>query len=298
MTVLTTRRDFIKQSIAGAGAMAAVPAWAESAPSAIDRVELGKTGIKVSRIAMGTGMHGYKRSSAQTRQGLENFKKLVRHGYESGLNFFDMADLYGSHTFVRHSMAGVPRENLVYMSKIWFRGGEGFEATLAAKPKVERFLQELNTDYLDICLIHCLGSANWPDELKELRDGMSELKEKGKVRAGGCSCHDFGALKVAADDPWVDVLLARINPKAFSMDVDKPEKVKDVADVLKKARANGKVVLGMKIFGEGRMTELADRVESMKFSWGNQLIDAMTIGFEKPEQITETIEQLTKVLRA
>lgn len=296
----TTRRDFMKHSILSASALATSSAWAGDAKgeSAVDRIELGQTGIKVPHVAMGTGFNGYRRSSAQTRAGFKSFQKLVRHGFEQGLNFFDMADLYGSHPYMKIAMEGVPRDQLVYLSKIWYRGGEGFESTETAKPKVHRFLQELGTDYLDVCLIHCLGNANWTSELDLMREEMAELKEKGVVRAVGCSCHDFGALKVAAEDPWVDVIFARINPHAKSMDVREPERVKEVAATLKKARANGKAVVGMKIYGAGKLVEKEQRDESLRFVWGNGLVDAMTIGFEKPEQVNDTIDHLTQVLKA
>ncbi len=296
----TTRRDFMKHSILSASALATSSVWAGDAKggSAVERVELGQTGIKVPRVAMGTGLNGYRRSSAQTRAGFKSFQKLIRHGFEQGLNFFDMADLYGSHPYMKMTMEGVPRDQLVYLTKIWYRGGEGFESTETAKPKVYRFLQELGTDYLDVCLIHCLGNANWTSELDLMREEMSELKEKGVVRSVGCSCHDFGALKVAAEDPWVDVIFARINPHAKSMDVREPERVKEVAATLKKARANGKAVVGMKIYGAGKLVEKEQRDESLRFVWGNGLVDAMTIGFEKIEQVNDTIDHLTQVLKA
>jgi predicted aldo/keto reductase-like oxidoreductase len=127
-----------------------------------------------------------------------------------------------------------------------------------------------------------------------MRDELSWLKMKGEIRAAGCSCHDFGALQVAAKDPWVDVIFARINNTGVRMDREDPDAV---ASVLKEARANGKAVVGMKIYGAGTLTEESQRIESLRYVWGNELVDAMTIGFEKESQVEDSLEHLDKVLK-
>ena len=120
------------------------------------------------------------------------------------------------------------------------------------------------------------------------------MKAKGAVKAVGVSCHDFGALKVAAAHPWVDVILARINNKGKEAAMD--ASVEDVAPVLKQARANGKVVLGMKIFGAGKLTTPEAKDASLKYVFGNNLVDAITVGMLSPEQVDDTIERMNKVL--
>jgi len=221
--------------------------------------------------------------------------KLMRHGYDSGLNFFDMADLYGSHGFVKDVLKEIPRDDVVLLSKIWFADGAGMEPTDRAIPSVERFRKELGADMIDVCLIHCVTNENWPAELERMRDELSELKEKKVIRATGCSCHDFGALQVAARDPWVDVIFARINNRAKVMDHTDPDAV---AAVLREARGNGKAVVGMKIYGAGQLVEPEQRKESLRYVWGNDLVDAMTIGFEKDRQIDDSIQGLDQVLKA
>jgi predicted aldo/keto reductase-like oxidoreductase len=301
-----TRRELIKRSILGTGIVAAAPAWAATAenlfapalPDATDRVEIGKSGVKVTRIAMGTGFNGFNRSSNQTKLGQAGFTSLVRHGFDSGLNFFDMADSYGSMPFVKNALKGIPRDKVVLLSKIWFAGGGIFTPTDRAKPDVERFLGELGVDYLDICLMHCLTDGNWQTHRRRMMDEMAELKEKRIIRNVGVSCHNLEALKLAANDPWVDVILSRINPMAKVMDVRSPDQVNEVADTLKTARRNGKFVVGMKIYGAGQLTAQEQRDESIRFVWGNKLVDAMTIGFERTEQIDDTVSHLTRVLRA
>ncbi|MBN2328438.1 MAG: aldo/keto reductase [Candidatus Omnitrophica bacterium] len=294
-----TRRSFLQTSALSAGLAASAPLWASetkkaSLPSSTDILTVGKTGVKVSRIAQGTGANGYNRQSDQTRLGMERFIKQMRHAYDSGIRFFDLADLYGSHPYFKNALQEIPRDELTILTKVWFAGGGGMPKTDTALPAVERFKQEIGTDVLDIVLIHCVTNSRWPEQQKRMREELSELKEKGTVRAVGCSCHSLDALKTAAEDPWVDVIFSRINDKQKKMDGAPGE----VAPVLKKARANGKFVVGMKIYGCGDLTSAEYRDQSLRYVIGSDLVDAMTIGFDKTEQVDDTMEHVTRVLRA
>ncbi|MCP5517875.1 MAG: aldo/keto reductase [Verrucomicrobiales bacterium] len=297
------RRSFIKTTLAGAGALVAGPALlraqapATSATRAGDLVTLGKTGIKASFLAQGTGYNGYNRSSAQTRAGKDSFDRLVRHSLDQGVNFMDMADLYGSHPFVREVLKGINRDRYVLLSKIWPRKADWVSPSGGAKSEVDRFRQELNTDMLDVCLIHCMMNDQWVGEYERIRDELSELKQKKIIRAVGVSCHDFGALKVAAEHEWVDLIFARINNKGggeYSMDGT----VEEVSAVLKKARANGKAVVGMKLFGAGKLVKPEEKDASLKYVIGERLVDAMTIGMCKPEEVDDSVARIAKALAA
>jgi aryl-alcohol dehydrogenase-like predicted oxidoreductase len=272
----------------GAGADEAAP------PSPPPRVPLGKTGITTTRLAMGTGVHGGNRQSDQTRMGFDKLVPLFRHAYDRGLRFFDLADLYGTHVYFREALRKIPREEVVILTKLWWRYdgpsepvAEPYRKKVAAAT-LERFRHELNTDYLDIVLLHCMTTAKWDRELAPYMEALTQAKEHKKVRAVGVSCHDLGALEEAARCPWVDVVLARINPKGVMCD-GKPEEVITALGHIKQA---GKTVVGMKIFGEGK---LADRKEEcIRFAQGLGLLDAMTIGFHTPEQIDQVLALLAK----
>ena len=260
-------------------------------------VPLGRTGIKASFLAQGTGYNGYNQSSEQTRAGKEAFDRLVRRSLNHGINFLDMADLYGSHPFVKDVIRGLPRQRLVLLSKIWPRKAKWCNFSGGAKAEVERFCRELNTDYLDICLIHCMLNDQWPTEFARVREELSALKKKGQVRAVGVSCHDFGALKVAAAHPWVDVIFARINNKGGKQySCDAP--VEELAAVLKRARENGKAVVGMKIFGAGKLTTPEAKDASLKYVIQHRLVDAMTIGTTSPDQVDDTVARVDRALAA
>jgi len=298
------RRQLIAGALAGVGAVVAGPEWltvtAKSQPArrggATEMVTLGRTGIKTSRLAQGTGFNGGARTSEHARLGTKAFTKLVRHSLDQGITFMDSADLYGVHPYVRRALDGVSRDKYTLLTKIWPREEFWNMPSGGATQEVNRFRKELNAEVLDICLIHCMTDTEWPQTYERIRDELDEMKQKGAVRAVGVSCHDLGALKVAATHPWTDVVLARINNagKRASMD-GSPE---EVASVLKQARANGKVVLGMKIFGAGELVSPAEKDASLKFVLENNLVDAMTIGMLSPEQVDDTIKRINKVVRS
>jgi 1-deoxyxylulose-5-phosphate synthase len=276
-------------------ASAIAPAVGSNPRAATGLVTLGKSGIQVPRLAMGTGSGGWARVSEQTRLGRDGFVRLMRHGAEQGARFLDVADLYGSHEYAKATLAEVPRDSMIVLSKVWFAAGAPkMEPTQTALPEVERFLRELGTDYLDIALVHCVEDPAWPRQQARMRDELSALKERGIVRAIGCSCHTHAALEVAANDPWVDVILARINPGRQRMDED--ASVEQVMATLRRARANGKGVVGMKIYGAGRFNGPEQRLSSLRMALTQGLTDAITIGHASPEQFDDTVKNMERVL--
>lgn len=297
------RRQFLKTSIAGAGLMAmpgllhAAPATAVEGFLGNDIVPLGKTGIKVSRLAQGTGFNGYNHSSAHTRQGKAAFDRLLHHSLDQGVTFIDMADLYGSHPFVKDVVKGLPRDKYVLLSKIWPRKEKWVTPSGGAKQEIDRFRQELAVERIDVCLIHCMLNDQWPSEYERIRDELSEMKDKGAVRAVGVSCHDFGALKVAAEHPWVDVIFARINHKGgkeYSCDAS----VEEVSAVLKQARHNGKAIVGMKIFGAGKLIKPEEKAASLEYVFRNDLVDAITVGMLNTDEVDDTLKHMSEVTAA
>jgi aryl-alcohol dehydrogenase-like predicted oxidoreductase len=274
------RREFITRTACGLGAAwLGSKSWAgpvslSGTYSATDIVVLGQTGIRTSRLAMGTGTVGTGHHSHQTALGIPGLADLLLQGYDHGLRFFDSADSYGSHPHVAQALKSVPRDKITLLTKSWARDADAMRADL------ERFRKELNTDYLDIVLMHCLEEADWTTKYRGVMDVLSEAREKGIIRAHGCSCHTLEALRTAAKSPWVQVDFARINPIGSHMDGD-PE---TVVSVLREMKAAGKAVVGMKILGQGDMRDRVD--EALKYALGLGILDAFTIGAEsRPEQL-------------
>jgi 1-deoxyxylulose-5-phosphate synthase len=251
--------------------------------SAADTITLGRTGIRTSRLAMGTGTVGYDHHSHQTALGIKGLSDLLLNGYDHGLRFFDAADSYGSHPHVAEALKHVDRSKVAVLTKSWSRDANGMRADL------DRFRRELGTDYIDILLMHCLTDSDWTTRYRPVMDVLSEAKQKGIIHAHGCSCHSIGALRAAAQSPWVDVDLVRVNPVGAYMDSD-PD---TVVSIIREMRAAGKGVVGMKILGQGDLRHRQD--EALRYALGLGAVDAFTIG---AESIAEQNDLLRRIASA
>jgi aryl-alcohol dehydrogenase-like predicted oxidoreductase len=293
------RREFLARSIAGMGGLLLAPEYVSTAAQKpvmsdpYERVPLGKTKIMASRVGLGTGMRGGKRQSNHSRMGTEKFNSLVHGCYERGLRLFDVADLYGTHPFLAGALKETRREDYTIFSKIWWRkGGIPEPERPDADVVVERFLKELKTDYIDLVLLHCVVSQNWPDALGKQMNIMAKLKKRGLIRAHGVSCHSLAALEACAKEPWVDSVHARINAFGVKMD-GKPQQV---APILKRIHDAGKGVVGMKLIGEGTFRNSDEkRDESVRYVLGLGSVDAMVVGFEKIEEVDDFAARVRKV---
>jgi 1-deoxyxylulose-5-phosphate synthase len=283
------RREFLIRSVSAAGAAWLFPKSiltaiaGQTLPqkfSATDTVTLGSTGIKTSRLAMGTGTVGSGHHSHQTALGVQGLSAVLLNGYDHGLRFFDAADSYGSHPHVAEALKHVPRDKVTVLSKSFARDPNAMRADL------DRFRRELGTDYLDICLMHCVTEADWTERYRGAMDVLSEAKEKGIIRAHGCSCHSIEALRAAAKSPWVEVDFARMNPVGAYMDSDPAT----VLSVLKEMKAAGKAVVGMKILGQGTLRTRQD--EALKYALSLEVLDAFTIGAESKQEQEDLIRRI------
>jgi aryl-alcohol dehydrogenase-like predicted oxidoreductase len=290
------RRNFLTSMAGGSVGLFGIlqTRAAGASPDAAPQVTLGKTGVALSRIGQGTGMTGGNRQSNHTRMGFAKLVELFQHDFDHGITFFDLADLYGSHIYFREALRSIPRDKVAILSKLWFRY-DGNPAELpadfkrrAGRSAIERFRHELNTDYIDVVLLHCLMTPSWEEEMKPYMEVLSEAKEKKQIRTVGCSCHNLEALKTAAQTPWIEVILARINPKGAKMDGS----VDEVVAALKLAKTNGKAIIGMKIYGEGTLSNMKE--ECIQFAQGLGLLDTMTLGAESREQMNESLRLIAK----
>jgi len=294
-----TRRQFFKDTAALAAAAALAPRLSGSsmttAPAtATDSVVLGKTGLRLSRLGFGAGS-----SSGQVQRNLghEAFNRLIRYAYDRGITYFDTADGYQTHTWIREAIKGLPREKLFILTKM---GG------IPENPlkEIDRYRQELDVDVIDCLLAHCKIKANWDESHKPLLEAFEKAKAKGIIRSHGVSCHSLPALAKAAQLDWVDVNLVRINPQG--VDVDAPGEewnadsdashVPAVLEQLAVMRARGHGIIGMKLIGDGDFTRIEDREKSIRFAMQPGRVDAAVIGFKSTQEIDEAIMLINRAL--
>ena len=299
------RREFLHASVALAGAamlsrFAPFNARAAAAPvakrTAVDQVTLGQTGIRLSRLGMGTGVDNGR---VQAALGKENFVRVIRYAYDQGITYFDTCDRYLTVDWIGDAIKGLPREKLFIQSKI---SGQPSD-TLAA---IDAERKKLNTDYIDSMLIHSQTVAGWSslDEWKRIMDGFEEAKSRKWIRSKGVSCHNLPALRDATASSFNEVHLVRVNPQGKYVDgpggrgytAQETNPVDPVLAEMKTMRAKGRGVIGMKLIGNGLFTDPAERDKSIRFAMACLEIDAVVIGFKSTSEINEAIQRINGAL--
>jgi aryl-alcohol dehydrogenase-like predicted oxidoreductase len=288
-----TRRDFLKTGLA-AGTVAVsggLPLVAARA-SATDVVTLGRSGVKVTRLAFGTGTVS---GQVQRSLGQDGFTRLVRHAYDRGIRFFETAESYGDmHRMLGVALKGLPRDSYQLMSKVTTRDG------VEPQQKLDELRRLANTEYFDIMLLHWQHTATWPADTARWQDGILEAQSRKVVLSHGASVHGLPALRRVPGHQWLDVAMIRMNHTGKAMDAEDyntqgpgnvPEVVRHVEDV----RKRGMGVISMKLAGEGTF-DREDRRKAMRFAFRNAGVDCVTVGYKSPAEVDEAIDNLNQAL--
>jgi aryl-alcohol dehydrogenase-like predicted oxidoreductase len=289
-----SRREFLKTGLA-AGALASAGGLSLKAEpqTATDWITLGKTNVKVTRLAFGTGSFS---GEVQRDLGQEQFNRLVRHAYDRGIRFFETAESYsGMHEMLGIALQGIPRDSYRLMTKVTTHDG------VNPQDKIDQLRRMAKTEYFDIVLLHWQHTPTWPTDSRRWQDGISEAQVKQAVLSHGASVHGLPALRQVPDMKWLQVAMIRMNHKGVRMDAEDYNtsglgNVNEVVTHVKQARNDGMGVISMKLVGEGSFTNREDRKAAMKFAFKNAGVNAVTVGYKNTAEIDEAIENLNLAL--
>jgi aryl-alcohol dehydrogenase-like predicted oxidoreductase len=288
-----TRRELLKTGLA-AGTLAlsgAFPLGAQRG-SATDLVTLGRSGVKVTRLAFGTGSLS---GEVQRALGQDGFTRLVRHAYDRGIRFFETAESYGEmHRMLGIALKGIPRESYQLMSKVTTRDG------VDPQQKFDELRRLANTEYFDIMLLHWQHTATWPADTARWQDAILAVESRKVVLSHGASVHGLPALRRVPGNKWLDVAMIRVNHTGKSMDAEDyatqgPGNVPEVVTRVKEVRRDGTGIIAMKLAGEGTFGR-EDRRKAMRFAFRNAGVDCVTVGYKSPGEVDEAIENLDLAL--
>ena len=287
----SSRRHFLKTALA----FPVLAAAQTGKRSATDRVTLGKSGVKVTRLAFGTGTFGGR---VQRELGQEEFTRVVRYAYDRGIRFFETAESYrGMPEMLGIALKGLPRDSYQLMSKL-SASRPGYDA----KTAIDGFRKQMNSDYFDILLLHCMREPTWVKDLAKPADDLSEAKDKKVILAQGASVHGLPALRQFPGNQWLDIAMIRMNHNGARMDTEstrdeaKPGVMDEVVATMKKVHSQGMGTISMKLVGEGGFTERQDRRAALKHAMSLGCVDCVTIGFKSTAEIDEAIENLNLAL--
>ncbi len=294
-----TRRHFLKSSAAGAVLLgsggAALKAFTPQR-TATDWVTLGRSGVQVTRLAFGTGTFSGR---VQRDLGQKEFTRLVRYAHDRGIRFFETAESYhGMPQMLATALDGVPRDSYRLMTKYNTGHVDNPQAI------IDGYRKDLDSEYFDVLLLHCVRTPTWPEDLKRLEDAFSEAKAKKVILSHGASVHGLPALGAFPGTNWLDVAMIRMNHNGTRMDTpethdtDARGNVSEVVAQMRKVHAQGAGVISMKLVGEGQFTRREDREASLRFAMGLGVVDAVTIGFKNTAEIDEAIENMNMALSA
>ncbi|MBV9082464.1 MAG: aldo/keto reductase [Acidobacteriaceae bacterium] len=290
----TSRRDFLKAGFAAAALAGAGAAPIKAArETATEWVTLGKSEVKVTRLALGTGSIS---GEVQRDLGQDGFTRLVRYAYDRGIRFFETAESYGEmHKMLGIALKGIPRDSYRLMSKVTTREGGN------PQEKIDQLRKLANTDYFDIMLLHWQHVASWPTDTVRWQEGILEAESRKAVVAHGASVHGLPALRRFPGNKWLEVAMIRINHNGTRMDAEDyatggPGNVAEVVQHVKQVRSEGMGVISMKLVGEGAFTRREDRQAAMRFAFRNAGVNAVTVGYKNTAEIDEAIENVNLAL--
>ena len=289
-----SRRHFLKSSLA-AGALAGIdihPLHA-SQPSATDTVTLGRSNLKVTRLAFGTGT---KNGHVQSGLGQQEFSRLIHYAYDRGIRFFETAEAYSTPAMLGEALKPFPRESYQLMTKVTTDPG------VDPRTRFDEMRRASQTEYFDIMLLHWQHTPTWVSETTRWQDGILEAQSKKIITARGASVHGLPALRQVPGNNWLEIAMIRMNHKGTRMDGptyadnNNPDDVSEVVGHVKSVKKQGMGVVSMKLVGAGAFTQPQDRQAAMRFAFKNAGVDAVTVGFKNTQEIDEAINNLNLAL--
>jgi aryl-alcohol dehydrogenase-like predicted oxidoreductase len=288
-----SRRDFLRTGLA-AGALAGtgtLPLGAERR-TATDWVTLGKSNVKVTRLAFGTGSMSGR---VQRELGQTEFTRQVRYAYDHGIRFFETSESYGdTQRMLGVALKGLPRESYRIMTKV-----STFHE-VDPHVKLDDLRKTIDTEYVDIMLLHYQHTATWPSDTVRWQDAILAAEEKKTIMSHGASVHGLPALRQVPGNKWLDVAMIRMNHNGTRMDAevadaDELGNVNEVVKHVQQVRKEGMGVISMKLVGEGVFNR-EDRQKAMRFAFNTAGVDSVTVGYKTTAEIDEALENLNLAL--
>lgn len=233
---------------------------------------LGNTGLRVSRLCIGTDY-------ADVYGGSPLGREILLKGFSFGVNFWDTSESYGSYPAIREALKALDRSKIVITSKSYGRTvGE-------AKRDLEDALREIETNYLDIFMLHAVDTLEDFNARREVLNFLLECRRKGVVKAVGVSTHSAKVALALADIPEVEVVLTVLNIRGLHI---RDGDLQLMHSAIKKLHDAGKGVYLMKVLARGKLAEQAE--EALRYVLENPHVHAVSVGIKNLKELEKAVE--------
>lgn len=228
----------------------------------------------VSKLCYGT----LSLSNLQNDDSIRNKVKLLNFAYEQGINFFDTAELYDNYNIIKEFIKYKDRETLTIATKSYAYD----KAT--AEYSVNKALKEMNTEYLDIFMLHEQDNGNNFMGHYEAVERFMKYKEAGIIKHFGISTHRIEAVEDSIKFKEIEIVFPLLNAKGIGIH---DGTITDMINAVKKAKEYNKFILAMKVYGGGHL--INDAEKSFEFVKNIREVDAMAVGMATEEEIYANI---------
>lgn len=245
----------------------------------MEKIYLGNTGIQVSRLCFGS----LTMTPFQAGLSIEDGAYLIEYAYNKGINFIDTAEIYENYEYIKTALKGIKREDFVITTKTYAYTKE------MAKESLELALRELDTDYIDIFLLHEQESIHTIRGHFEAIEYFLKAKEEGKIRSIGLSTHRISGAAAAREVKEIEILHPIFNKYGIGI---QDGNVEEMLEEINKVNSLGKGIYAMKPLGGGHLIKEAE--SAFNYVKSIESIHSIAIGMQSIEEIDANISLMEK----
>lgn len=245
----------------------------------MEKIYLGNTGIQVSRLCFGS----LTMTPFQASLSIEDGAYLIEYAYNKGINFIDTAEIYENYEYIKTALKGIKREDFVITTKTYAYTKE------MAKESLELALRELDTDYIDIFLLHEQESIHTIRGHFEAIEYFLKAKEEGKIRSIGLSTHRISGAAAAREVKEIEILHPIFNKYGIGI---QDGNVEEMLEEINKVNSLGKGIYAMKPLGGGHLIKEAE--SAFNYVKSIESIHSIAIGMQSIEEIDANISLMEK----
>lgn len=243
----------------------------------MEKVLLGNTNIEVSRLCFGSLTMTPFQANLSVKEGAY----LIEYAFNKGINFLDTAEIYNNYSYIREALKGIKREEYVIASKTYAYTKE------MAKESLDKALKELDTDYIDIFLLHEQESIHTIKGHFEAIEYFLKAKQAGKIRSIGISTHRISGALAAKEFEEIQLIHPIVNKLGIGI---ADGSIEEMLKVLKDLHQQGKGIYGMKPLGGGHL--IKSYKEAFNFVKNIDYLDSIAIGMQSIEEIDSNISMM------